>query len=293
MLFTRAALLTAVIAPSLIALPESAGAAATVPPAEVITEDPFTNDPDLTHQLASALREAEARALNNPAAYAQPYVDQAGTVHVPVADPAAQAEAGQAIPVPPAGQAPDDGTDDMSAVPPPDTTDKDIAPPATPPQSASAPLPPKDPKRSAITGPMEWIDPATRVVPYSWHRLEEIADEVLTLTPDVLPDADKVQSSTIDPETNRVVVETTAATDALRNALAVRYGTGAVALLVIPDLGLPDATGRQNDTSSGGGFYGGARIVTNVGNCTSGFSWRVGSAQEQAVGRSRQPARSR
>ncbi|MEV4893123.1 hypothetical protein AB0K48_27450 [Nonomuraea sp. NPDC055795] len=94
----------------------------------------------------------------------------------------------------------------------------------------------------------------------------------------MLPDADKAQSSTVDPENNRVVVETTAATDALRNALAIRYGTSAVALLVVPDLGLPDATGRQNGRSSGGGFYGGARIVTNVGACTSGFSWRVGTA---------------
>ncbi|GAA0940079.1 hypothetical protein [Nonomuraea longicatena] len=87
--------------------------------------------------------------------------------------------------------------------------------------------------------------PQTRVVAHTRQRLQQIADELTELTP---TDFDRVHSTAINPESGKVVIETTHATAALRTALAARYGGDAVALFVTPRRAVT-LTGWQNDTS--------------------------------------------
>ncbi|MFI6394942.1 hypothetical protein [Nonomuraea sp. NPDC050540] len=267
----RSALLSAALTPALLlGTPAAAGGPA---PVDVLPTDPFADDPDLTFQQTYALREAEARALGNPAVYAQPYVDRTGALYIPVVTAQAQGEAVQPIAVPPASQAPEEGTDDPSAVPPPHAEHpKDGAQPL----GTTVDEPPKDPAQPralVAEGALEWI-PKTTVVSHTWARLQDISDEIVELAPAELPDADKIHSAGLDPESGRVIVETTAATGALRTALAARYGSDVVALLVIDDPGPTEPMARHNDTSP---FFGGASFTTRVGACTTGFAWRDGN----------------
>jgi hypothetical protein len=210
----------------------------------VLPADPFANPRTLTFQQSFALGEAEARAKRSPAVYARPYMDSAGTVHVPVTTPAAQAEAVQPILVPPDSAAPDEGTGDPTMVPPPlDSKAKRTPSAATEP---AADAPPKDPTQSRSVDPKtaSEVIPRTRVVPHTWERLQQIADELTELTPADITDLDKTHSTAVHPESGRVIVETTEATTALRTALAARYGD-AVALYVTPQPVMEDQ-GRDN-----------------------------------------------
>ncbi|WP_343955074.1 hypothetical protein [Nonomuraea longicatena] len=220
----------------------------------------------MTFQQAFALDEAEARALGNPAVYAQPYVDASGVVHLPVTTAEAQAAATQPILVPPDSAAPDDGTDNPDAVPPPaETRGKGTAP--------TADTPPKDPTESRSTGieNTSEVIPQTRVVRHTWERLQQISDEITRLTPADLPDLDRIHRLEIDPVSGRVIVGATEATGALRTALAARYGGDAVALHVTPRPGATLAVNRQTDSSP---YFGGAMYRMNgKPHCTTGFAW--------------------
>ncbi|WP_283134946.1 S1 family peptidase [Rhizohabitans arisaemae] len=277
LLRTRALLAAGALTLPLIFIPVPAVSAVTVTPVEVITEDPFADPVPLDHRTDVLLDRAEDRALASPDVYATPYVEY-GQLVAPVVNPARQLEASVLMVPRVLPPVPDDGTDDESAVPPPDELEKPADPPPaaaglsaseakTSPEAKASPS-------SASEGELvaEIVD--APVVRYSLTRLEEIKDEVLELAPEVLPGADKLISAAVHAERNRVVVEATEAPDALRTALAVRYGSDAVTILLVPDPGPIVAHNRQRDTSP---FYGGARIEASEGNCTSGFSWRVGT----------------
>jgi hypothetical protein len=71
-----------------------------------------------------------------------------------------------------------------------------------------------------------------------------------------------------------VIVTVDQLSDALAAEIVRSYGTHDVAVEVDSDEA-PNApaAGRWNDTSAGGGFYGGARLSFN---CTDAFSWHSG-----------------
>ncbi|WP_283134951.1 hypothetical protein [Rhizohabitans arisaemae] len=246
----------------------SAATTVTITPVEVLPQDPFANPVPLSHADAYALEKMQERAQANPGVYAVPYVAN-GTLYSPVVNPAEQAAAETlSVPPPPAV---DDGTDDTTAVPPPDEGGK----PAEPPPAAAASelrTPGSQVAPQAVPPRVNlWIE--APLVQYSLSRLEEIKDEVLELTPDVLPGAEHLISATVEPEQNRVVVGASAAPDTLRTALATRYGIDAVAILVT-DAPRPQPLSREFDTSP---FYGGAKTYPSIGGmCTNGFSWAVG-----------------
>ncbi|MCT9934034.1 S1 family peptidase [Planotetraspora sp. A-T 1434] len=292
--FVRNALLaSSALAMALIALPAPGATADPVTPVEVITDDPYANATPPDYKMSYALKEAEARALAKPDVYGQPYV-YSGTLIATVTSADAQSEAGQAVSLPPDLAPPDDGSADPSSVPPPQ--DKDTVTPAasaaatstgSAPSNDSVAAKEKAARTSSSTSPSgasasatnPWIVyPKVHVVPYSWNRLNAIKDEVVTLTPDVMPDSDKILNALVQPERDRVLVEATSASDALRTGLATRYGSDAVAIRLVEDPGPSQTEARQND-SSVGGFYGGARIYTSVGSCTNGFPWRYSGYQ--------------
>jgi hypothetical protein len=292
-LIRRSLLASCALAVALTAFAAPGAAADPVTPVPVFTDDPYANATAPDYKLSYALREAETRALANPDVYGQPYVSR-GTLVATVTSVDLQSEAGQPVSLPPQLSPPDDGTADLSTVPPPEDKDA-VVPPAAPSavegsfesaaskeKSASTPAsaPTSTSPRTAsasVTNP--WIIyPKVHIVNYSWNRLNAIKDEVVTLTPDVLPDSDKILNALVQPELDRVIVEATAASDALRLGLATRYGSDAVAIRLVDDPGPSQFDARQSDTSNGG-FYGGARIYTSVGGCTSGFSWRYSGYQ--------------
>jgi hypothetical protein len=275
-LIRRSLLASCALAVALTAVAAPGAAADPVTPVPVFAEDPYANVTAPDYRLSYALREAETRALANPDVYGQPYVSS-GTLVTAVTSADLESEAGRPVSLPPQLTPPDDGTADLSAVPPPEDKDA-VAPPAEPssvggsPASAASKEKAASPASASATNP--WIIyPKVHIVKYSWNRLNAIKDEVVTLTPDVLPDSGKILNALVQPELDRVIVEATAASDALRLGLAVRYGSDAVAIRLVDDPGLSQFDARQNDTSNGG-FYGGARIRTSVGTCTSAFSWR-------------------
>ncbi|GAA0922714.1 hypothetical protein [Nonomuraea longicatena] len=293
LLSVRAALLAAAMASPLLAVPAvPAASASSAAPVPLLPGDPFAGLPSLTFQQSFALREAEARALANPAVFAQPYVDVAGTLHAPVTSADAMGAAATPIEVPPESAAPDEGTDDLSLVPPPLTGTQKGGSPAAEPVADPYALP-KDPTQARTvtgTGTREFI-PRTRVVRETWSSLQAIADQIADLTPAEVPGADKILTTTVDPRNERVVVEATAVTDALRTGLGARFGVQNVAIVHITDPGplltveedaapagpvAPQGTGdRQGDWDP---FYGGALIRTNHQGpdrrCTTGFAWR-------------------
>ncbi|WP_283134949.1 S1 family peptidase [Rhizohabitans arisaemae] len=239
----------------------------------MITVDPFENPVTLPYLMDFVLGRAETRALAKPDVYAVPYVVN-GQLFSPVVDPAEQAAASSLVVPRLLPTQPDDGTDDETAMPPPDETEKPADPP---PAAAEVAVPERKlaPQASgslAAEGETTSMDIQVPIVKYSWNRLEAIKDEVLGLTPDVLPGVDHLINAMVQPERNRVVVEANAAPDALRTALATRYGSDAVAIL-LTDAVRPSPLARHNDGSP---FYGGSKIRTNVtSGCTSAFPWQV------------------
>ncbi|MER5420813.1 hypothetical protein [Streptosporangium roseum] len=269
--------------PLIAAMPMTGAVADPAPLVEVITTDPGAGATPPDYKLAYALREAEAKALAKPEVYGKPYVKW-DTLYVPVVSASAQAEATEPIALPPDLSPPDDGTDDTSSAPS-DTKDETApaAPSALRATESAAPVPPKDEKQrlsatTAAAGNPYIITPKTPLVKYSLARLEAIRDEVMELTPDVLPGVDQVLSSWVVADRDQVVLESAVPSDALRAALASRYGADAVAILQVADPGPSGVDSRDHDSPSGG-FWGGAWIRTNVTTkCTDAFSWRVGSA---------------
>ncbi|WP_043636335.1 hypothetical protein [Nonomuraea candida] len=90
--------------------------------------------------------------------------------------------------------------------------------------------------------------PVVRDVATSYARLRTIIREVLTATPAQLPDADKIVGGGISPDRNQVMFTVTAVSPALRQALAQRYGTNSVVLVLNPAA----ASARQSQPSTAG-----------------------------------------
>lgn len=117
-----------------------------------------------------------------------------------------------------------------------------------------------------------------RTVRFSYSQLEAIKDEAISLSQAGVPDASNIWKTGPDWENNRVLITVDRRSNALFAALAARYGTEAIALVVDPDRQTPRLlTGtRAADASP---FFGGARISTPRGSqvCTSGWPWVNGS----------------
>ncbi|GAA0412762.1 hypothetical protein GCM10009530_76610 [Microbispora corallina] len=297
-LIRRAVLSGGVAALTLTALPSVTASADPAPMVEVFTDDPYANVTAPDYKLSYALKEAEARALAKPDQYAQPYV-QSGAVYIPVTSQDVVSEASQPLSLPPQLTPPDDGSGDPANVP--DPVDKDAVP-VTEPTAAATQTASAQQKQAAalaeataggtaktttqsaqsaspgVTNP--WIVyPKVRVVAHSITQLNAFKDEVLTLGTDVLPGGDKLLTSTIQPERDRVILESTLASDELRTALAARYGADAMAIRLVSDPGEVQPSSGRWDDGHVGGFYGGAHIDTSVGGCTDGFSWYSGSTK--------------
>jgi hypothetical protein len=170
LLSVRAALLgAAVISPLLVIPAVSAASADSINAVPLLPSDPFAVRGSLTFRQSFALREVEARALADPAVYAQPYVDAAGTLHAPVTRADAMGAAAQPITVPPESEALDEGTDDPALMPPP----SDAAPKGAPPAATAEAEPyalPKDATQPRIvtgSGTREYI-PRARVCRARW-----------------------------------------------------------------------------------------------------------------------------
>ncbi|GAA3646537.1 S1 family peptidase [Lentzea roselyniae] len=222
----------------------------------VITQDPHENDAPLTHAQRTALASAFDRAAAHPAELSVPYVAN-GKV-VATATPNASAEAlrvgREPYTVPTAG--PDLGSDDGTIEGAP--VQKEEVEPNPVEEEGTATL-----SVQSTTA----ISPNFTTVKYSVAELEAVRDEVLTLT--TLPDAASLVSAYVDASNNRVLVETSKASGALRAALAAKYGSDRVALYLRPDA-VPLV--RKDDRKwDGSPFAGGSEFSS--GRCTKGFGW--------------------
>ncbi|WP_344613671.1 trypsin-like peptidase domain-containing protein [Dactylosporangium salmoneum] len=108
-------------------------------------------------------------------------------------------------------------------------------------------------------------------------RFEQLRDDITRLTPAAVAGTGHIRTIEPDSAANRLVLTVDTLDDALLDGLAKRYGSELVAVRYEPDATALSNQGRQNDTSAGPGFYGGADI--NSDNCTSGFSWYGGTTQ--------------
>jgi hypothetical protein len=295
-LVTRVLFTSLVLAPVLVAVsspsPSPSASADTVTPVPVITDDPYANATPPSYELSYALQEAERRAQLDPTSYGQPYI-KFGEIYAPVTTIDVQGAAAQPIGLPADLTAPNDGTDDMTSVPAAQDKASVAAEPTAPAASTTGKAGgPADKSNltaaqktaeaaspQATTAGSPLFYPRVKLVPRSLSRLDAIKDEVVALTPDVLPGVDKVTGSFVQAELDRVIVEATEASDELRTALATRYGTDAVAVRLMTDPTPASPGSRWYDTSYGG-FYGGARISTSIGvQCTDAFSWRYSGYQ--------------
>ncbi|WP_444951749.1 hypothetical protein [Micromonospora ureilytica] len=103
-------------------------------------------------------------------------------------------------------------------------------------------------------------------------QLEQVKDEAIDPGAGV-PDRDAIFMTEPDAESNRINVYVNRLSEPLLQALAKRFGTDSIAIRYMAET---TSTGdaRNNDTSP---FYGGAKTST-PSTCTTGFSWRNGSA---------------
>jgi hypothetical protein len=117
-----------------------------------------------------------------------------------------------------------------------------------------------------------------RTVKFSYAQLEAIKDDAISLGQVGVPDANAIWKTGPDWENNRVLITVDRRSDALFAALAARYGTEAIAVVVDPARQTPRLLSgtRAADSSP---FFGGARINTPLGSqvCTSGWPWVNGS----------------
>ncbi|MCF2525898.1 S1 family peptidase [Yinghuangia soli] len=270
------ALATGAVALSLIAA--SAASAVAAEPAQALVEvidfDPNAGATPPDYRLAYALQQAEERAFAKPDVYGKPYVKW-NTLYVPVIRTDAQAEASAPVALPPDLSPADDGTDDTSVTPPPDSKDADgtaLSPAATAAAKQAAPQ-----QATAVENPYI-ITPKAPLVKYSLTRLAAIQDEVLGLTATELPDTNRLFTAQIIADRDQVLLESNAPTEPMRAALAARYGADAVVIRTVTDAAPAEPKSRDRD-SPNGGFWAGAWIRTNVkGKCTDAFSWRSNGA---------------
>ncbi|MEU4550385.1 DNRLRE domain-containing protein [Nonomuraea dietziae] len=123
----------------------------------------------------------------------------------------------------------------------------------------------------------------------SASRLDSIVEEVLDLDTNQLPGADGLIAARVWPERNQVLVQASAASPELRQALATRYGVNTVAIWLSPsairpsadvgvssnrqeDVNVAAGDSRRNDTDdhvNGGSVF----LSSQGGECTTGFGW--------------------
>lgn len=105
-------------------------------------------------------------------------------------------------------------------------------------------------------------------------ELFNIGDAVTPLHSRGVPDADLIYMTEPDQRDNLIVITVSKASQKLTAALADQFGTTHIAVRVRPLDGTAGANSRASDSPP---FWGGAKIKTPVGSCTTGFAWAVGS----------------
>jgi hypothetical protein len=121
-----------------------------------------------------------------------------------------------------------------------------------------------------------------RQVKFSYGTLESIKHEVTTLHAMGVPDADLVYATSQDHQSDRVVIRVRAPSARLFEALAARYGTDAIAVLIDPESFGGSPMTRQADISP---YWGGAKIlgVTRGLICSDSFPWTTNSSTGNAM----------
>jgi hypothetical protein len=99
------------------------------------------------------------------------------------------------------------------------------------------------------------------------HQVTELADDP------ALADADLWQSQ-VDAATEHVLIKVARLTDAAAARIVAEFGTERVEVMEAPNPESTDVVGRLHDNHP---FYGGARIVGPVGECSDAFSWAITS----------------
>ncbi|MGW3658825.1 DNRLRE domain-containing protein, partial [Streptomyces sp. NPDC005151] len=273
-------------------LPLAEPVSVTVDRIEIIEGGSGTDVQEAQPAQAYALEEATARAAAAPDVFAPPYIDRTTqTVVAPVVDAGALAEAAAPIQVVEAPADEGTGTPDEGA-------EGEAKPDGTPGESESLPALPADDSAES-TGEENYaleepsgqeeadqpapgtpsvtvqVTPEAEVVAHSLASLESVRDEVLQLPESELPGSSALRLAYVDPENNRVVVETETVDSPLATALGERYGSDAVAAELVPTTPV-ETLDRRNDTSP---YYGSGRIKSYLTTssatwCTAGFPWR-------------------
>lgn len=109
----------------------------------------------------------------------------------------------------------------------------------------------------------------TTAVAHSQRHLQRILDETIGFG-----SLAAVYADYPDPANNRVILETSNASEAFLSQLAGRYDPTAIAVFVDLHPQLPRPLSRNYDQSP---FWGGAQISTPTEYCTSGLPWTDGS----------------
>ncbi|MGI5242995.1 trypsin-like peptidase domain-containing protein [Dactylosporangium sp. CA-139066] len=118
-----------------------------------------------------------------------------------------------------------------------------------------------------------------RTVKASRATFDRLRADITTLTSAKLPGQEHITAVTPDGANNRLILDVDRLDDGLLDGLAARYGTELIAVRYEQPTDRGRLQARENDTSGGLGFYGGANLQgTNTGSgCTSGFSWYSGT----------------
>jgi Trypsin len=114
---------------------------------------------------------------------------------------------------------------------------------------------------------------ALRQVTHSFGELEAIKHEATTLRAAGVPDADLIYMTGPDPRTNRIVVVVSAPSERLFRALADRFGTETIELLVDASMRGAKPASRQADSPP---FWGGASIQNQA--CSDGIPWKLSNS---------------
>lgn len=224
---------------------------------EVFTADPSADDPEIAADAQFVLGTALERAEAKPDDLAPPYFDtRTGKLYAPtIHETSADAETPIVVDY---ATLPDPGTDvaDDPEDPPPPGEQPPLAAPAR--LAASASLP--------TTGTKTFY-PIVRQVRYSQASLEATSDDAISAD---VPGKENIVSTYLQKERNRVVVEANAVTEAMRTALAAKYGVDKIAIHLNPAAERATALNRQADSNP---HKGGSAALS----CTNGFSWNNGS----------------
>lgn len=131
-----------------------------------------------------------------------------------------------------------------------------------------------------VSLPAPRVPVRTRPVGRSLRELEFIKNDATTLVSAGVPDAALIYETAPDYENNRIIITVERQSDALFSALVARYGTDAVAVRVDADRPKVRAVGRGDDSPP---FFGGAKINSPNGPCSSAFAWYITSSSTYAM----------